>query len=158
MAESTVSTMASTVAAQEQRQTIDGFTKYTNDATRLQSLLLCTGDFNLQAFANKHYATQMKNLSDATPQSRAASNPQDDDGAPSVRKTRISFELHPSIFMEELLEELYPDEYNNNELDNEALLQGSKDMEEEEDYIKFNNEVIQHQVEKIENRLNEFTF
>ena len=131
MAESTVSTMASTVAPQEQRQIIDGFTKYTNDATRLQSLLLCTGDFNLQSFANKHYATQMKNLSDATPQSRAASNPQDDDGAPSVRKTHISFELHPSIFMEELLEELYPDEYNNNELDDEALLQGG---EEEEDY------------------------
>ena len=129
MAESTVSTMASTVAPQEQRQTIDGFTKYTNDATRLQSLLLCTGDFNLQAFA-----THMKNLSDATPQSRVASNPQDDDGAPSVRKTRISFELHSSIFMEESLEELYPDEYNTNELDDEALLQGGEDMEEEEDY------------------------
>lgn len=36
--------------------------------------------------------------------------------------------------MEELLEELCPDEYNNNELDDEALLQGGEDMEEEDDY------------------------
>ena len=72
--------------------THDAFAKYSDDAVRLKTLTLSTGDdFNLHDFANRHYATQRVNLSE---------------DRPIARKTRISFELHPSlVLLDGLMEE-----------------------------------------------------
>ena len=66
----------------------------------------------MQAFATKHYVsttTQMNLLSKTTPTTADASSVSDSDdqevGVP--RKTRISFELHPSLIMDDMLEDLW---------------------------------------------------
>ena len=77
--------------------THDAFAKYSDDAVRLKTLTLSTGDdFNLHDFANRHYATQRVNLSE---------------DRPIPRKTRISFELHPSlVLLDGLMKEVWNDD------------------------------------------------
>ena len=92
----------------------DAFSKYSNDATRLRRLLLKddeSGDkdptFNLQDFAQRNYvsaANQMK-LSTSEVETSKSCNPQDDTG--NQRKTRISFEVHPSLILDDMMEDLY---------------------------------------------------
>ena len=92
----------------------DAFSKYSNDTTRIRTLLLKNDDeeFDVQAFATKHYVsttTQMNLLSKTTPTTVNASSVSDSNdqevGVP--RKTRISFELHPSLIMDDMLEDLW---------------------------------------------------
>jgi len=83
----------------------DAFSKYTNDATRLQTLLFKDDNFNLNEFATKHYTTQHVNISSTDPTS-VDCNPQDQDTIRVQRKTRISWELHPSLIMESILDEM----------------------------------------------------
>ena len=93
----------------------DAFSKYSNDTTRIRTLLLKNDDeeFDMQAFATKHYVsttTQMNLLSKTTPTTANASSVSDSDDqeVPSVpRKTRISYELHPSLIMDDMLEDLW---------------------------------------------------
>eukprot|EP01083_Nonionella_stella_P243441 848245_1 len=80
----------------------DAFSKYSNDTNRIRTLLLKNDDeeFDMQAFATKHYVSttnQMNLLSKTTPTTANASSVSDSDDqeVPSApRKTRISFELH----------------------------------------------------------------
>ena len=83
----------------------DAFSKYTNDATRLQTLLLKDDNFNLNEFATKHYTTQHVNISSTDP-TTADCNPQDQDTIRVTRKTRISWELHPSLILDEMMTEM----------------------------------------------------
>lgn len=86
----------------------DAFSKYSNDATRLRRLLLKDDDsgssgkdpsFNLRDFAQRNY------VSTSTQMKLSSKDPQDDIVNP--RKTRISFEVHPSLIMDDMLEDLY---------------------------------------------------
>jgi len=84
----------------------DAFTKYTNDATRLQTLLLKDDDnFNLNEFASRHFITQHVNISSTDPTS-VDCNPQDQDTIRVKRKTRISWELHPSLILDEMMTDM----------------------------------------------------
>ena len=84
----------------------DAFSKYTNDATRLQTLLLKDDDdFNLNEFASRHYITQHVNISSTDPTS-VECNPQDQDTIRVKRKTRISWELHPSLILDEMMTDM----------------------------------------------------
>jgi hypothetical protein len=83
----------------------DAFSKYTNDATRLQTLLLKDDNFNLNEFATKHYTTPHVNISSTDPTS-VDCNPQDQDTIRVKRKTRISWELHPSLILDEMMTEM----------------------------------------------------
>ena len=91
-----------------QNQKEDAFSKYSNDATRLRRLLLKDDDssssgkdpsFNLRDFAQRNY------VSTSTQMKLSSEDPQDDIVNP--RKTRISFEVHPSLIMDNMLEDLY---------------------------------------------------
>ena len=91
-----------------QNQKEDAFSKYSNDATRLRRLLLKDDDcgsggkdpsFNLRDFAQRNY------VSTSTQMKLSSKDPQDDIVNP--RKTRISFEVHPSLIMDDMLEDLY---------------------------------------------------
>ena len=83
----------------------DAFSKYTNDATRLQTLLLKDDNFDLNEFATKHYVTQHVNVSSTDPTS-VDCNPQDQDTIRVKRKTRISWELHPSLILDEMMTDM----------------------------------------------------
>ena len=84
----------------------DAFSKYTNDATRLQTLLLKDDDnFDLNEFASRHYTTQHVNISSTDPTS-VDCNPQDQDTIRVKRKTRISWELHPSLILDEMMTDM----------------------------------------------------
>lgn len=87
------------------RKRDDAFSKYTNDATRLQTLLLKDDNFNLNEFASKHYITQHVNISSTDPTS-VDCNPQDQDTIRVKRKTRISWELHPSLILDEMMTDM----------------------------------------------------
>ena len=80
----------------------DAFAKYSDDGVRLKKILLKDDAFDLQDFANRHYTTAEKmNLRSANINN--TSNPQD-------RKTRISFEAHPSLIIDDdMLETLQYD-------------------------------------------------
>lgn len=93
-----------------QHQKEDAFSKYSNDETRLRRLLLKDDDcdsgssgkdpsFNLRDFAQRNY------VSTSTQMKLSSKDPQDDTVNP--RKTRISFEVHPSLIMDDMLEDLY---------------------------------------------------
>jgi len=84
----------------------DAFSKYTNDATRLQTLLLKDDDnFDLNEFASRHFITQHVNISSTDPTS-VDCNPQDQDTIRVKRKTRISWELHPSLILDEMMTDM----------------------------------------------------
>ena len=91
----------------------DAFSKYTNDATRLQTLLLKDDNFDLNEFATKHYVTQHVNISSTDPTS-VDCNPQDQDTIRVKRKTRISWELHPSLILDEMMTDMDIDAASNN--------------------------------------------
>ena len=75
----------------------DAFAKYSNDGVRLKRILLKDDNFDLQDFASRHFITAEKmNL--------ATNN--NDTSSPQDRKTRISFEAHPSLIIDEMLETL----------------------------------------------------
>ncbi len=94
----------------------DAFSKYSDDATRLRALLLIDDDeeFDLRDFAERHYGTgRAVNIEEdhGGGEDRARKrinssrecNPQDDG---CQRKTRISFEVHPSLMLDDIFLEL----------------------------------------------------
>ena len=107
----------------------DAFSKYSNDVTRLKTLLLKEEDedFDIDDFSRKHYSTSTVNikgsvvarsgsLSSNHQQEEVNSskdyNPQDDD---CTCKTRITFEVHPSLILDDIFLEL--DDPNAEEID-----------------------------------------
>mmetsp|Transcript_11981 Transcript_11981/g.25918 ORF Transcript_11981/g.25918 Transcript_11981/m.25918 type:complete len:146 (+) Transcript_11981:1-438(+) len=85
----------------------DAFSKYSDDATRLRALLLVDDEeeFDLRDFAARHYGTGRAaniDIKDDINSSREC-NPQDDG---CRRKTRISFEVHPSLILDDIFLEL----------------------------------------------------
>lgn len=88
----------------------DAFSKYSNDITRLRTLSHHSTDDNesfIQSFVTKHYVSpnlRMKLSADAAA-------PIIHNGSAStegqVRKTRISYELHPSLILDDMLEDLW---------------------------------------------------
>ena len=77
----------------------DAFAKYSNDVIRLKTILLKDDGFDLQEFASRNYTTAEKmNLSSNNAASKS-----------SPRKTRISFEAHPSLIIDDMLETLQDD-------------------------------------------------
>ena len=108
-----------------QHQKEDAFSKYSNDETRLRRLLLKDDDsdsgssgkdpsFNLRDFAQRNY------VSTSTQMKLSSKDPQDDTVNP--RKTRISFEVHPSLIMDDMLEDLYNMEDMLDEDDDDDML------------------------------------
>mmetsp|Transcript_6343 Transcript_6343/g.15788 ORF Transcript_6343/g.15788 Transcript_6343/m.15788 type:complete len:153 (-) Transcript_6343:209-667(-) len=109
----------------------DAFQKYSNDAVRMKRLLLKEDDdeFDVRDFARRHYITDAainlpqdgisrvvrSEVPTSSGASRGGSSAIDDRGGKEEqvvdRKTRISFELHPALLFEEILEDLYgPDD------------------------------------------------
>merc|ERR1719401_1388970 len=80
----------------------DAFSKYSNDTTRLRTLLCREEDdsFDVTRFAKRHYVIVH---SEGSASKRPRSSPSDD---VRIRKTKISFELHPSLILDEVLQEL----------------------------------------------------
>lgn len=87
----------------------DAFRRYSDDVTRLKALLHKDDDedFDLDAFVRRHYATDKVNVGQRRGREGAidageGGNPQD--GAASCpRKSRITFELHPALILEDAL-------------------------------------------------------
>ena len=97
----------------------DAFAKYSNDGVRLKRILLKDDNFDLQDFASRHFTTAEKmNLST---NNNDASSPQD-------RKTRISFEAHPSLIIDEMLDTLQDNGHGINDEDEDVDLFGYFDM------------------------------
>ena len=98
---------------------VDAFAKYSNDGVRLKRILLKDDNFDLQDFASRHFTTAEKmNLST---NNNDASSPQD-------RKTRISFEAHPSLIIDEMLDTLQDNGHGINDEDEDMDLFGYFDM------------------------------
>lgn len=98
---------------------VDAFAKYSNDGVRLKRILLKDDNFDLQDFASRHFTTAEKmNLST---NNNDASSPQD-------RKTRISFEAHPSLIIDEMLDTLQDNGHGMNDEDEDMDLFGYFDM------------------------------
>ena len=98
---------------------VDAFAKYSNDGVRLKRILLKDDNFDLQDFASRHFTTAEKmNLST---NNNDASSPQD-------RKTRISFEAHPSLIIDEMLDTLQDNGHGMNDEDEDVDLFGYFDM------------------------------
>ena len=87
----------------------DAFSKYSNDAIRLKTILLKDDTFDLHEFASRNYTSTVQKMNLSTVDTSKASNPQDDVEPP--RKTRISFEAHPSLIMEDILDDIDIDMY-----------------------------------------------
>ena len=87
----------------------DAFSKYSNDAIRLKTILLKDDTFDLHGFAGRNYTSTVQKMNLSTVDTSKASNPQDDVEPP--RKTRISFEAHPSLIMEDILDDIDIDMY-----------------------------------------------
>lgn len=99
----------------------DAFQKYSNDVTRLKKLLLKEDDdeFDVHDFARRHYVTDaavnLAGSSREVPTRLEGSAIDQDQGGKEEqvadRKTRISFELHPALLMDEILADVYgPDD------------------------------------------------
>ena len=101
-------TQATSKASTPQAQA-DAFSKYSNDAIRLKTILLKDDTFDLHEFAGKNYTSTVQKMNLSTVDTSKASNPQDDVESP--RKTRISFEAHPSLIMEDILDDIDIDMY-----------------------------------------------
>ena len=90
----------------------DAFAKYSNDATRLKTLLLRENDktFDVNHFSRKHYITGSVNINGGNALSRSSSTQTSttenceqttEKREARIRKTKISFELHPSLIIDE---------------------------------------------------------
>lgn len=103
----------------------DAFAYYSNDAARLKALLLKNDvdDFDLRGFMNRNFGTgQVNDKVCSTQQDEGDSNkqcnPQDD---ACKRKTRISFELHPTLLLDDLLNTAEDDEDLDDDDDDDIL-------------------------------------
>ena len=126
-----VSSRQQNMQAQESPpRTQDGFSKYSNDVTRMKKLLLKENneEFDIQDFASRNYGTALVNskFDDTQKQegcpginSSKDSNPQDDTCS---RKTRLSFELHPMLILEDVWGDLSGDEDAPQDMDDDSDL------------------------------------
>jgi len=100
------------VGASQQQQD-DAFSRYSNDFVRMKSLLLSSEEYNddddLEALATINRALNqvgVSNLSQLNRDKRRRGNNSRCIKQGTERKTRISWELHPTLLLHELFEEL----------------------------------------------------
>ena len=96
--------MKATSKASTPQAQADAFSKYSNDAIRLKTILLKGHTFDLHEFAGRNYTSTVQKMNLSIVNTSKASNPQDDVEPP--RKTRISFEAHPTLIMEDILDDI----------------------------------------------------
>lgn len=89
----------------EAQQTLqDSFQKYSDDAVRLRALLCREGDaaFDVRRFAKRKYRVASSDVAESSVIAAL-----DDAGRrkKEIRKTKISFELHPTLIFDDLLDD-----------------------------------------------------
>jgi len=115
-------------ASQQQQQQDDAFSRYSNDFVRMKSLLLSSKEYNddddLEAFATINRALNqvgVSNLSHLNRDKRRRGNNSRSIKQGNERKTRLSWELHPTLLLHDL------------ELELEALDNGSHRIFDDDD-------------------------
>ena len=115
-------------ASQQQQQQDDAFSRYSNDFVRMKSLLLSSEEYNddddLEAFATINRALNqvgVSNLSHLNRDKRRRGNNSRSIKQGNERKTRLSWELHPTLLLHDL------------ELELEALDNGSHRIFDDDD-------------------------
>ena len=117
--------MQATSKASTPQTKADAFSKYSNDAIRLKTILLKDDTFDLHEFAGRNYTSMVQKMNLSTVDTSKASNPQDDVEPP--RKTRISFEAHPSLIMEDILDDIDIDMYKSIQDTNRSIMDDDQD-------------------------------